>query len=71
MEHAQLVDAFTDGFLSPTLPKQPGKPRYGLIRDTHHFLTENAASIKIPHGEGQNGHLGIVLTTTQYFPVSQ
>ena len=66
MAHTQLVDAITDGLLSPTLPKQPGKPRYGSIRYTHSLLTANAASIESHRGGGKNGHLGILLTTTQY-----
>ena len=71
MVHTQSVDAITDGFPSPTLPNQPGKPSYCSIRDTHRLLTVNAASIKSPCGEGQNGHLRIVLTTTQYALVSR
>ena len=71
MAHAQSVDSITEGFPSPTLPKHPGKPRYGSIRDTHRLLTVNAASIKSPRVRGQNGHIGIILKTTQYALVSR
>ena len=71
MAHAQLVDAITDGFPSPTLPKQPGKPSYSSIRDTHCLLTANAVLIDSPRGRGHNGHLGLVLTATQYALVCQ
>ena len=46
MVHTQLVNAIIDGLLSATLPKQPGKPSYGSIRDTHHLLTANAEKRK-------------------------
>ena len=71
MVHAQLVDAITNKFPSPTLPKQPGKLSYVSIRDTHCLLTANTESIESPYGRGQNGHLGLVLTTTQYTLISQ
>ena len=64
MVHTQSVDAITEGFPSPTLPKHPGKPSYGSIRDTHRLLTVNAASIESPCDGGQNGHIGFILTTT-------
>ena len=71
MEHSQLVDAVTNSFLSPTLPNQPGKSSYGSIQDNHRLLTANVVSIKSPCGRGQNGHLGIVVTATQYALVCQ
>ena len=64
MVHALLADAIVDGFLSPSLPKHPGKPDYTSIQDTHHILTNNAALVGSPCGGGQNGHLGLVLTST-------
>ena len=71
MAHAQLVDAITDSFPSPNLPNQLGKLSNRSIRDIHCLLTAKAPSIKIPCSGGQNGHIGIVLTTTQYALVSQ
>ena len=71
MVHVQSAGAITNGFSYPTLPKRPVKPSYGSIRDTHCFLTANTASIKSPRCRGQNGHLGLVLMTTQYSLVSQ
>ena len=71
MTHTQSVDAITDVFLSPTLPKQPGKPDYMSIQDMQRLLTVNASLIKSPCGRGQNGHLGIVLTATQYTLIIQ
>ena len=71
MRHSQSVNAITDSFPSPTLPKQPGKLIYGSIQDTHCLLTANAASIESPCGGGQNGHFGIVPTTTQYDLISR
>ena len=71
MAHAQSVDVITDGFFSPTLPEQPVKPIYGSIRDTHCLLTVNAALINSPRGRVKNGHLRLVLTTTQYALVSR
>ena len=71
MAHTQLVNAITDGLPYPPLPKQPWKPSYGSIQDTHCLLTTNMASIDISRGGGHNGHLGIFLTTTQYALVSR
>ena len=71
MVHTQLVGAITNGFQPPTLPKQPGNTDYTSIRDTHCLLTTNAASIQGPCGGGQNGHLGLVLTKTQYVLTSK
>ena len=71
MDNDQWVDAITNGFSSPTLLKQTGKPSYVSIRDTHRLLTANAASIKSPRKRDQNGHLGLVLTATQHSLVCQ
>ena len=70
MAHAQLVDVITGGFMTPTLPKQPGKPSYRSIQDTHCLLTADTASTKSPCGGGHNSHLGLVLNMTQYALVS-
>ena len=66
-----MINAINDGFLSPTLPKQPGKPTYRSIQDTLCLLTTNAASIESPHTWGQNGHFGISPTTRHYTLVSR
>ena len=71
MAHTQLVDAITNVFLSPTLPKQPRKPDCVSVQDTHHLLTANAALIKSPRGGRQNDRLGVVLVATQYALVIQ
>ena len=71
MVHAQSVDAITDSFPSPTLPKHPGKPDYASIQDMRRLLTTNTAPIESPRGGVQNGHLGLALTSTQYARVSQ
>ena len=71
MEQAKSVDAIANGFPYPTLHNQPGKPSYVPIKDTHRLLTANVASIKSPCVWGQNSHLRLVLTTTQYPLVSQ
>ena len=71
MAHSQSVDAITGNFPSRNPPKQPGKPIYGSIQDTHCLLTANAALIESPLGGGQNDHLRIVLPTTQYSLVSR
>ena len=66
-----MVDAITSSFLSPTLPKHPGKSSYVSIQDTHRLLIANAKSIKVICGRGQNSHLGLVLTATKYAFVCQ
>ena len=71
MAHAQLVNAITGGFLSPTLSKQLGKLSYSSICGTYFFLTANASLTKSPCGGDQNGHLVLVLTANQYALVCQ
>ena len=71
MVHTHPFDAIANSFLSPTLPKQSVKSSCGSIRDTHHLLNANVASIKSPCGGGKNGYLGLILTATQYAIVFQ
>ena len=66
MAHTLLVDTIIDSFPSPSFPGHTGKPDYASIVETHSLLTKNVVSTNIPHGGVQNGHLGLVLTATQY-----
>ena len=66
MTHTLLFDSIIDGFPSPTLTKQMGKPDYASTRDTRRLLTKNTDLIKIPHRGVHNGHLELVLTAAQY-----
>ena len=66
MAQALSVAVIVDVFPSPILPNHPGKPDYMSIQYTHSLLTVNAELIKSNHREGQNGHLGRILTATQY-----
>ena len=50
----------------PNHPKQPGKLDYAYIQDIHRLLTTNVALIGSLRLGGCNGHLGIVLSVTQY-----
>ena len=71
MAHVQLVETIIEDIPSPILSKQWVNLYYASIRDTHCLLTANAASIESPRGGGHNGHLGLVLTATQYALVIQ
>ena len=71
MVRALLFEAIIAFFPFPTLPNQPGKPEYASIQYTHRLLTVNTVSIEITRGGVQNGHLGLVLTLTQYALVIQ
>ena len=66
MANTILVDTIIDRFLSPSFPEQTGKPYYKSIQETHRILTKNMASTNSTHGWGQKGHLGLILTATQY-----
>ena len=70
MAHTLSVYAIIYCFLSPSLPKHPGKPDYSSIQDTHLLLAENATSIERLYGGNQNGHLSLVFMATQYALVS-
>ena len=60
------IDSISEGFPTPFLPKQLGKPNYYTIKELRQLLTVNAASVERSLGGGQNGYLGIVLPYDQY-----
>ena len=66
MTHKLSDDAIVDSLPYLSLPKQPVKPDYTSIQDTHRLLTNNVASINNPNRGGENGHIGLILVATQY-----
>ena len=67
---AAAFDATVEGLPTPSLHKHAGKPDYSAIKETHQFLTANAAFVECDLGGGQNGYLGLILPPKQYARVS-
>ena len=49
--------------------KITGQPNYALLKQIKEELKANAASVSSNLGGESNGHLGLVLTTTEYATV--
>ena len=56
-----LGNFIIEGFPTPFLPKESGKPYYSSIKEVHQILMENVSAIESALGGRQNGYLGIVL----------
>ena len=67
--NSSAVDYITTYFEHPTLAKIHGEPNYELLRKMKNELMRNAASVPSDLGGGANGHLGLLLTPTEYTTV--
>jgi hypothetical protein len=47
-----------------------GKPMYATMRKLQKELYANAKAIPSTHGGGQNGHLALVMTNSEYLVIS-
>ena len=70
MMDAILVDSIYEGFMTPSLPKRPGKSDYSRIKDTHKFLKVNATSIKRALEGVQTIYFKLFLPPAQYSRMS-
>ena len=61
-----LVCAIIEGFPTLSLTNHSVKPKYVVIKETHHLLMLNTASVESVLGRLQNGYLGLVLPPIQY-----
>ena len=64
------IDYITIYFQYKALTKIHGAPTYETLREMKDQLKANAASVNTNLGGGANGHLGIVLTPTEYRNIS-
>ena len=68
--YSAAVDYISTYFENPTLSKIHGEPTYNTLRKMKNELMRNAASVPTDLGGGANGHLGLLLTPTEYLAVN-
>ena len=64
------IDYTSTNFEFPTLTKIQGIPTYEPLRKIKNEMKSNAASVPCDLGGGAHGHLGIMLSATEYANVS-
>ena len=64
------IDYVDTYFEFPTLTKIHGEPTYFQLKELKNELKSNATSVTTDLGGGRHGHLGLVLTPTEYLAVS-
>ena len=64
------VDYINSVFEFPILTKVTGKPSFASLKTIKNELKSNAGKVQCELGGGNNGHLGLVLTDTEYALVS-
>ena len=60
------VDALTENFPFPIIPKINGKPTRKDIEKLQKKIYANAAAIQSELGGGAHGHLGLTITLADY-----
>ena len=65
------VDYVKTYFIHPTLTKVHGEPTYSSLRILKQELKANASRVTSDLGGGAHGHLGLVLTPTEYRIISE
>jgi hypothetical protein len=64
------IDYIRNYFQYPELTPISGEPTYEALQEMKDQLKSNAATITTSLGGGQNGHLGLILTPTEYARIS-
>eukprot|EP00957_Ditylum_brightwellii_P112119 8549008-Ditylum_brightwellii.AAC.1 len=67
---APSVSELTKRFPQQNIPKIQGKPTYLAIKAIHKILMENVASVPTTLGEGNHGHLALVMNPARYLALS-
>ena len=70
VNYSAAVNYISTYFEHPTLSKIHGEPTYNTLRILKNELMRNAASVPSDLGGGANGHLGLLLTPTEYVSVN-
>jgi hypothetical protein len=65
MSSVPTIDDTLSGFPNE-LPKITELPDYDTLKNLHNLLKENATSVSSLHGDGNNGHLGLVISDAIY-----
>lgn len=61
---------YTTFFTTKTLPRIHGEPDYPQLKTLKDLLKENASRVTSDLGGGGHGHLGLILSPTEYATVS-
>jgi hypothetical protein len=68
--NAHTVDEIINSFISPVIPKVKYGPTFEGIQVKTRLLNVNAISVPSMAGEGDPGHLGIIMTQVDYAAIS-
>jgi hypothetical protein len=66
---ASTPDELIAGFPHSSLPKVTGEPIFEDVKVIRWLLNTNAMSVASYEGGGRHGHLGIIMTTEEYFAI--
>ena len=64
------TDNILRGFPHQVLPKIVGEPTFDLLQDTHHKISNNAASVPTTLGGGAHGYLRMTTPGNTYFALT-
>jgi hypothetical protein len=67
---ASTPDKLIAGFPHSTLPVVTGEPTFEDLKIIRQLLNANAMSVSSYAGGGQHGHLGLIMTITEYFAIT-
>jgi hypothetical protein len=66
---ASIPDEPIAGFPYSSLPKVTGEPTFEDLKVIWRLLNTNAMSVASYEGGGHHGHLGIIMTSEEYFAI--
>jgi hypothetical protein len=67
---ASTLDELIAGFPHSSLPKVTGEPTFEDLKVIQRLLKTNAMSVSSYVGGGRHGHLGIIMTSEEYFAIA-
>jgi hypothetical protein len=67
---ASTPDELIAGFPHSSLPKVTGEPTFEELKVIRRLLNINAMSVASYEGGGRHGHLGILMTSEEYFAIA-
>jgi hypothetical protein len=67
---ASTPDELIAGFPHSSLPKVTGEPTFDDLKVIRRLLNTTAMSVVSYEGGGRHGHLGIIMTNEEYFPIA-
>jgi hypothetical protein len=67
---ASTPDELIAGFPHSSLPKVTGEPKFEDLKVIRLLLNANAMRVSSYVGGGRHGHLGIIMTSEEYFAIA-